>query len=108
MGAGNNNKDLTDTLAFQVEAYDPNVGGNDGDGIDQVDMDIFGPNGKRVYHHVETTVHYCAFGGGEPDCNLFNFYDNHYRWPDNGSPMSNGHHRLVATVHAKDGREQNR
>ncbi len=105
-GAGNTDNNVTDALVFQVKAYNPDVGSKDGDGIDHVDMDIFGPNGKRVYHHVESTVHYCAFGGGEPDCNVFNFGDNYYRWPDNGPQIHNGQHRLVATVHAKDGRSQ--
>ncbi|MCX6044891.1 MAG: hypothetical protein NT075_07240 [Chloroflexi bacterium] len=105
-GAGNTDNALTDSLVFQVEAYNPDVGANDGDGIDHVDMDIFGPNGKRVYHRVESTVHYCAFGGGEPDCTLFSFDDNYYRWPNNGPAISNGQYRLVATIHATDGRSK--
>lgn len=105
-GAGNTDEDVTGALVFQVEAYAPDIGSNDGDGIDHIDMDIFGPNGRQVYHHVESTVHYCAFGGGEPDCNLFSFADSRYRWPDNGPQIRNGQYRLVATVHAKDGRSQ--
>ncbi len=105
-GAGNTNEDVTGTLVFQVEAYDPSVGNNDGDGIDHIDLDIFAPDGRQVYHRAETTAHYCAFGGGEPDCTVFRFGDNGYRWPDNGPQIRNGPYRLVATVHAQDGRSQ--
>ncbi|MFN8488258.1 MAG: hypothetical protein U0350_11735 [Caldilineaceae bacterium] len=97
---------LTHDLVFQVEAHDPSVGNHDGDGIDQLDLDIFGPNNKRVYHHTESTAHYCAFGGGEPNCNEFEFAQNNHHWPNNGAEIRNGQYRLVATVHAKDGRSK--
>ena len=106
IGRGDTASTIDDALVFQVEAHNPAVGNNDGDGIDHVEMDIFGPNGKQLYHHTESTVHYCAFGGGEPNCNVFVFADNQYRWPDNGGRIRNGQHRLVAKVYAKDGRSQ--
>lgn len=104
--SGSTDTTLTRDLVFQVEAYDPAVGNSDGAGIDHVDLDIIGPNNKRVYHHAENTAHYCAFGGGEPNCNEFEFAQNNYHWPDNGSEIRNGQYRLVATVHAKDGRSK--
>jgi hypothetical protein len=69
-----------------------------------VDLEIFGPDGHRVYQRTEGSAHYCAFAGGEPACNVFGFADNGYQWPD-GPPMQSGPHTLRATVHADDGRE---
>ncbi len=98
---------VTDELVFQVEAYDPKLGGNDGDGITSVDLEIFGPNGKRVYRNTEKTPHYCAFQGGEPDCNVWRFADHDFRWPNNGARIQQGQtYTLHAVVHAKNGRKK--
>jgi hypothetical protein len=103
MGYGALDPRVTETLVFQVEAYDPAVGNEDGDGIRQVDFEIYDASGDRVYAKTENTAHYCAFGGGEPECNRFIFADNAYHWP-NGAPIQNGTHQLVWTAHARDGR----
>jgi len=103
MGYGALDPRVTATLVFQVEAYDPAVGNQDGDGIVNVDFEIYDPNGERVYAKTENTAHYCAFGGGEPECNRFIFADNAYHWPD-GAPIQNGPHQLAWTAHARDGR----
>ncbi|MEZ4555074.1 MAG: hypothetical protein R2854_01235 [Caldilineaceae bacterium] len=47
-------------LVFQVVAYDPVRGSNDGDSIDSVLHEIFGPDGDKVYERRENSVHYCA------------------------------------------------
>jgi len=67
-----------------------------------VDLLIVGPSGP-VYSHRESNAHYCAFGGGEPDCNVFYLAENAY-WPDGGPAIENGPHTLHAIVYAKDGR----
>ncbi len=96
---------VSDALVFQVEAYNPAVGNQDGDGIDRVDMEILGPNGRRVYQNTESNAHYCAFQGGEPDCNIWRFADHNYRWPKNGPKIQNGAtYTLHAVVRAKNGK----
>jgi hypothetical protein len=91
-------------LVFQVVAYDPNVGNQDGDGIDHVDLKINGANGQ-VYFRRENTAAYCAFAGGEPDCNEFNLEENS-QWPDGGSEIEPGQYELYAEAFADDGRSR--
>ena len=104
-GPNTTNTAIFGELVFQVEAFDPGAGSNDGTGIENVDLDIFGSDGSQVYHRTEGSAHYCAFAGGEPDCNVFRFNigDN---WPEGGPPVEAGTHTLRATVHAKDGRSK--
>lgn len=91
---------VSDALIFQVFASTDGV--NDGAGIDRVDMRIIGPNGQ-VYQRTEQNAAYCAFSGGEPDCNVWNFAENNYQWP-NGDPIEFGDEYLLqAIVHAEDG-----
>lgn len=79
-GAGHNNNDVSGALVFHAVAYDPNVGNNDGDGIDYVLMQIYEGN-QKVYERQENNAAYCAFSGGEPDCNVWYFHDNDNEWP---------------------------
>jgi hypothetical protein len=89
-----------DALIFQVFASADGV--NDGAGIDRVDMRIIGPDGE-VYQRTEQDPAYCAFSGGEPDCNVWNFAENDYQWP-NGEPIEfDDEYLLQAIVHAEDG-----
>lgn len=99
--APNSDADVVyDALIFQVFASADGV--NDGAGIDRVDMHIIGPDGE-VYHRTEQSAAYCAFSGGEPDCNAWNFAENGYQWP-NGDPIEfGGEYLLQAVVHAEDG-----
>lgn len=90
-------------LNFRVAAWDPAVGDDDGDGIDGVNLEIFGPSGL-VHERREGTDGYCAFGGGEPDCTSFVFADGGWAWPESGMPVESGFHTLRATVFADDGR----
>ena len=97
---------VRDELAFRVRANDRRVGNRDGDGIDFVTMEIFDENGRRVSARRENNAGYCAFGGGEPDCTIYNFEENDNRWP-NGDRVRNGEeYRLRATVRGDDGRQQ--
>jgi uncharacterized protein YraI len=102
IGPNSTNGSVSDALVFQVIAMDPNVGNDDGAGIDNVQLAIYGPDGK-VYERQENNAHYCAFGGGEPDCTVFHLNDNDH-WPNNGPEIKSGSYNLVGTVHAKDGR----
>ncbi len=92
-------------LTFRVAANDPNVGPNDGDGIEYVDMWVYGPDGREVRYRREQTAGYCIFQGGEPECNVWNFADHDYNWPE-GEGIEEGMHRLVAIAKADDGREE--
>ncbi|MCX6044893.1 MAG: SH3 domain-containing protein [Chloroflexi bacterium] len=106
-GPENTDTLVADELVFQVEAYDPKVGNEDGDGITSVDLEIFGPNGRRVYRNTEKMPHYCAFQGGEPDCTIWRFSDHNFRWPNNGPRLQQGQtYTLHAVVHAKNGRKK--
>lgn len=96
-------------LVFRVSANDPTMGGRDGDGIAGVDMIILDPEGDEVYRKRETDAGYCAFGGGTPNCTVYNFARNGYRWPDRngerGEPIRRGEqYTLRAAVDAEDGR----
>ncbi|MBK8049736.1 MAG: hypothetical protein IPK16_23095 [Anaerolineales bacterium] len=102
-GPGDNGDFVSGVLAFRVAAYDPSAGSSDGAGIDFVLMWVYGPDGQLVREHREGTAGYCVFQGGEPDCNLWDFAANGYIWPD-GANFTPGPHRLVAEVHADDGR----
>ncbi len=93
-------------LVFQVEAYDPSRGNRDGDGIRNVDLRIFDANGSRVYERTENNAAYCAFAGGEPDCNIFDFAENGNAWPG-GEPIQFGRrYTLRGTANAEDGRSR--
>jgi eukaryotic-like serine/threonine-protein kinase len=92
-------------LVFRVQASDPAVGGNDGDGIAKVDMRVLDENGNVVHQRDEGSAGFCAFGGGEPDCSPWVFADHGYRW-DNGDLVKDGPYTLFAEVNAKDGRKQ--
>jgi hypothetical protein len=94
---------VSDALTFQVLAYDPSVGTQDGAGIAYVDLRIFGPNGP-VYERREQNAAYCAFSGGEPDCQIWDFAQVGYLWPS-GEPIQNGPHTLQGIVYAQDGRQ---
>ncbi|MCB9451016.1 MAG: PD40 domain-containing protein [Anaerolineaceae bacterium] len=57
-----------DDTRFQAVAYDPAVGANDGDGIQQVDFELYDPAGTLIYANNELQAAYCVFGGDAP-CN---------------------------------------
>jgi hypothetical protein len=94
-----------DELAFRVTANDPNVGGDDGAGIDNVAFRIVDSQGQQVYDHTERSARYCAFQGGEngQECNVWRFSEHGSQWPS-GVPVENGgSYTLQVTVTAKSG-----
>jgi hypothetical protein len=60
---------FTKKIDFQVQAWDPEVGTRDGDGIESVTFRISDENGSLVHEKIEKKSGYCPFGGGEPKCN---------------------------------------
>ncbi|HMR67476.1 MAG TPA: hypothetical protein PKE64_25975, partial [Anaerolineae bacterium] len=87
-------------LAFLVEPFDPAVGNRAGEGIRQVNFTIVNEDqgGETVYTRTEQTVAFCAFGGGEPDCNVFVFSQNDFRWPE-GPPLENAIEGLPVNIY---------
>ncbi len=97
---------IDEALVFQVVAYNPDVGNNDGAGIDSVDLRIL-YNGQVVYERTEQNAKYCAFSGGDPDCQVWNFADHYDEWPS-GQPIERGNHTLWARVNADSGQQMER
>jgi hypothetical protein len=91
-------------LVFQVEAYDPNRGNRDGDGIRNVDLRVFDANGREVYQRTENNAAYCAFAGGEPECNVWFFGEHGDAWPSGEAVRYGELYLLRAVVNAEDGR----
>ena len=79
------------------------MGNNNGDGIESIDLAIQDENGNVVYQRTERTAAYCAFAGGEPDCNIYDYASNGYVW-EGGAAVVPGPYWLTASVHANDGR----
>lgn len=110
IGPGNTTASAVDQLVFEVRAYDPEVGTNNGDGIDGVEMSIMDPsNGTEVFYTERATIasegedgeaeiRYCAF---TDDCKPWVFADNNYQWPS-GTPVHNGPYVMRATVTTPD------
>jgi hypothetical protein len=95
---------IAGAIVFQVVAYDRAVGTNDGDGIDYIDFEIFDDDGDRVHEEREENVHYCAFQGGEPDCNVWVFSEHDNKWRD-GDDFEAGVYTLRARVRGDSGQE---
>ncbi len=101
-GVGDTSDLVEDVLVFRVRAFDQGEGNDDGDGITYVDMIILDESGDEVYRKRETDPGYCAFGGGAPNCSVWDFGDNNNNWPD-GDPLEQGEHTLRARARADDG-----
>lgn len=91
-----------DSLVFQVEVFDETVGKRDGDGIASVTFSISDESGKVVHQRTETTAGYCVFGGGEPDCTVWQFSKQGYRWPG-GATLRYGVHDAQITIKPQKG-----
>jgi len=106
IGPQSTTRTVTDTLVFEVRAYDPEVGTANGDGIARVEMQIIEPaTGAEIYALDQATalppdgeVVYCAFSA---DCQPWVFSAHGYTWPD-GEPVENGTYLLRATVSTPD------
>ena len=96
-----------DALGFQLRVRDADVGPKDGDGIktvsfritavDQNGNDLSDANGNPlppVLEQLEQNAGFCAFGGGDPTCNIWDFAKHSYKWP-NGAPIANGFYKVT-------------
>ncbi len=103
-----------EALTFRAKIYDPEVERKEGRGIANVTIRIYAAdrdgneavdaNGNLlppVHEQIERRAGYCAFGGGEPDCNVWVFADHGYKWP-NGQPMTSGFYKATISVAADD------
>jgi hypothetical protein len=75
-------------LWFRVYAHKPVSSKIDGENIESVTFTILNSKDQTVHYREEKQAGYCAFGGGEPDCVVWNFAENHYTWPDGGKMVS--------------------
>lgn len=86
---------------FEAIAYDPEIGTNNGDGIDHLDISFSGPG--TIFGASEYTAAYCAFGGNGPcdtmDPGIFDLLPN-----SNIFNTANDYYMTV-TAYAPDGRE---
>jgi hypothetical protein len=100
IGPGTTETTVSDALVFQVRAQ---VGTDsvDGTGIQQVEMQILGPDRSVVHEREEFQPAYCAFGGDT--CAIWNFTDHNNQWPS-GAPITFGPHTLAVEVHSSDDR----
>lgn len=92
----------TTSLVFQVYAHSPMNAAKDGEGITSVEFTIFDPDGNQVYDRIEKTAGYCAFGGGEPTCTVFDFAQNKYQWPNGGAKIVSGLYTIKVQAVSKD------
>ena len=96
----------TRDLTFRLIAYKQDGPKTDGAGIKQVEFRICRDNcdddNNVVYRRVEQNAAYCAFGGGEPDCNIFHFTRGS-NWPDTNTPVQFGNYAIEARVTPKNG-----
>lgn len=105
-GWGYNSDVVNDALIFQVRAYNPAVGNQDGNGIENVSLRIL-RNGQQLYERTERNVKYCAFSGGDNggDCQVWIFADHNYEWPG-GQAIQPGTYTLEAEVRASNGQRR--
>ena len=93
---------FSESIVFRLFVFDPDKGIHDGDGIISVDMSINDPSGKVVSSRTENTAGYCAFGGGEPSCNVWRFAEHNKLWPDGTSVCAGEGYQAGMTVHTTD------
>ena len=91
----------TTSLWFRVYAHEPVSSKVDGQGIDSVEFTITNSKNVQVHYREEKTAGYCAFGGGEPDCVVWNFASHNYTWPD-GAKITSGTYNLHINATDKD------
>ncbi len=93
---------LTQNLVFQIVAYDPAIGEQDGAGVQIVELQILDNTDALIYARSDRTAPYCAFEDDGERCVAWNFADQDQRWP-NGQAIRSGQHRLRAIVYGANG-----
>jgi hypothetical protein len=91
--------DFNSTYFLRMRIFDSDSGTNrDGDGIANVTFNILDQDGNEIYKRTENTAAYCAFGGGEPDCNPWVIENFAYRWPSQSTPARSGLYTIIIEV----------
>jgi hypothetical protein len=91
--------DFNPEYFLRMKVYDTESGtSSDGDGIKSVTFTVFDENETEVYKRTENTAGYCAFGGGEPDCNPWVIEDYAYRWTSGGAAAKSGLYTITVLV----------
>jgi hypothetical protein len=93
-----------DSLPFVTTANDPAIGPNNGDGIESVTFQFFGPDANLVFEQTDGSAQFCAFGGGDngADCTNWIFSEHGNRFP-NGNEATPGGYTLKVTVRGTRG-----
>jgi hypothetical protein len=98
---------FSDQIVFQVQVFDTRAGSYDGAGIQHVTFRIEVNDGSEqvVYERKEENAGYCAFGGGEPDCNVLVLQEGgDNRWPDPfGGEIISGEYLARIDIVPQDG-----
>ena len=92
---------VTDEVRLEISANDPEVGDENGDGIEFVRFAILF-EGEIVFESVDSTPRYCAVPG---DAECFYLFPEPPEWP-NGDAIQQGLHTVRAIVYALNGRTQ--
>ncbi len=92
--------DLPYALRIEAQAYDPNTGSSNGDGINYVHFSISDPNGQEIYEKDESTAPYCAFGGNDSPCS-----EQSITASDSGGEWYSGTYAVTATAYTRGGRQ---
>lgn len=102
---GESGTEIYDALTFQVAVWDPDVGAENGDGIDYVYMDLSDSNGNRILWTDYIAPPYCIFGqDGDEGCNTWWFGDHDWQWPFGGD-IESGVYTLYVNAVGTDGSE---
>lgn len=91
---------FTKEVNFQVVAFDPKKGKDDGAGIENVQINVFqiDPNTQQelpVYQRIEKAAGYCPFGGDQP-CKRWRI-NRRSTWPK-GRQIESGKYRVKITI----------
>ncbi len=100
--AGDGTVVFRDSVVFQVEVFDRNVGQYDGAGIRDVTFKISDGTGNVVHQRTEYNAGYCVFGGGEPTCTVWRFSEHGGRWPG-GAALRYGDHSVQIDIVPQNG-----
>jgi hypothetical protein len=91
--------DFNPEYFLRMRVFDQESGENrDGSGINNVTFTVFDADGTEIYKRTENTAAYCAFGGGEPDCNPWIIENYAYRWTNGAEAAKSGLYTIIIEV----------
>lgn len=93
--------DATDPESLQLEFF---FDGQERAGEPSAQLYIFDGEGREIHQRTEQNAAYCAFAGGEPDCNIWYFGDHGDAWPSGEAIRYGESYLLRGIVNAVDGR----